>query len=127
MAHTTAGIATKYFFVDLVGGVLAFPVWWYTRGTVLVLAWAGDSIRDSGRALSLGVWVKNLFVPMYGERGAEGRIISFFIRFCVMILRAIAVGIWSVIVGVLVVLYLVVLAVAVVGLLFNLSGVRALL
>lgn len=127
MAQTTAVLAARYFFVDLVGGVIAFPIWWYTRGTLHTLAWARDSVRDSARALALGVWVRNLFVPMYGERGAEGRIISFFIRAAMIVLRGLAVGIWALIVGILVALYLVVPAAALVGLFFNLSGALALL
>ncbi len=121
MAQNVAVLATKYVFVDLVWGVVGFPVWWYTAGVLRMAGWAARRVRNASRELALGVWVKNLFVPMYGETGAEGRIISFFMRLAMVVLRGIAVGVWAVIVWVAFLLYLLLPIAAVSGILFNLG------
>ncbi len=123
MAQTTAALAARYFFVDLLGGIAMFPLWWYSRGTALTLAWARRSVGGASRATGFGVWARNLFVPMFGERGAEGRIISFFMRLVMVIFRGAAVAAWTVVVAALVLAYLFAPVAAAAGIVFNASGV----
>ena len=70
--------------------LLYVPFWWYTAG----LAWFGQKvlsfINNKRRSLNIGVWVRYLFVPMYGEKDTIGRLISFFIRFFQIIFRTFA-------------------------------------
>lgn len=122
MAQSIAALSARYFFVDLLGGIVAFPLWWYTRGLAHMAAWAGHAVGTASRNLGLGVWVRNLFVPMYGESGIEGRLISFFMRLAMIIGRGIGVLVWSVVVGVAFALYLAAPAACVFGLLFHASG-----
>ena len=125
MASSNLGLAARYFFVDSIGGVARFPLWWYGRGLGLAAARASASVAHASRSLALGVWVRNLFVPMYVEKGVEGRLISFFVRFAMVCLRGFAVGAWALLVWAAFVLYVLAPAAAVAGLLFHLAGAIA--
>jgi len=47
--------------------------------------------------LAIDVWLKNLFVPMYGQYDFTGRLISFFVRFVQIIGRIVIMAIWGII------------------------------
>ncbi|MDD4412394.1 MAG: hypothetical protein PHR00_01990 [Patescibacteria group bacterium] len=69
--------------------IIFFPLWWYSKG---FLWFAGGLMRylgDEFTGLAIGVWLKNLFVPMYGQRDIAGFLISFFIRLVQVIFRSI--------------------------------------
>lgn len=74
----------------LVGDLLRFPLWWYGKGwwelACRVVGWWSASLRG----LNLIVWLKNLFVPMYGQNDWAGIFISFFVRLAQIIVR----GLW---------------------------------
>lgn len=84
------GAIAQLLFVDLVGSVLWFPVWWYTRGLQRVIDLAYATIVYRIRAYALGVWIRNFFVPMYGLYDWTSRLISVFMRLVVLIGRCIA-------------------------------------
>lgn len=107
---------------EMVGGFLALPVWWYTRGLSIVSEWVRRTVRYASQLLSLGVWARNLFVPMYGETEWSGRLISFVVRAAMILTRGIAVAIWTVLAFGIFVAYLVSLPLAVLGLLYHGSG-----
>jgi hypothetical protein len=96
----------KFIFTDLVGDIVKFPVWWYTTGLKKTALGCLKSIKAVEKRWNLRVWVKNIFVPMFGEYNWQGRIISFFMRVFQIIIRSIFVGIWAVIVFVLFVAYI---------------------
>lgn len=125
MASSNLGLAARYFFGDSLGGVLRFPLWWYGRGLGLAAGRASASVAHAARSLALGVWTRNLFVPMYGETGAEGRLISFFVRLSMVILRGFAVALWAALVWAVFALYVLAPAAAVTGMLFHLAGAIA--
>lgn len=122
MAQQAPALAVRYFLVDLVGGIVMFPLWWYTRGLSLVSKKAVDSVRNQARSLGLGVWVKNLFVPMFGATDIAGKAISLFLRVVMIAARFVAVGLWSVAIGLLFVAYLAALPMSVIGFLYHLSA-----
>jgi len=80
----------KLLFIDTVLDVLYFPLWWYSKGTVLALKWVFREIADTQNSLGIHIWIKNIFTPMYGQYDAMGRIISFFMRFFQIIIRSVA-------------------------------------
>jgi hypothetical protein len=92
---------------DVVGDLMTAPVFWYTRGAIDAARYCLDLVKRQWLTLGVGVWIKNLFVPMYGARDFAGVIISFFVRFFQIIARCIALAIWAAGVAVLFVLYLV--------------------
>lgn len=122
MASSNLGLAARYFFGDSIGGVLRFPLWWYTRGLGFAAERASASVTHASRSLALGVWVRNLFVPMYGETGTEGRLISFFVRLAMVVLRGFAVAVWAALVWTVFGLYVLAPAAAVAGMVFHLAG-----
>lgn len=76
--------------VDEIKKLLYFPVWWYSRGFLKVLKGCGALIHDFEQTLGLGIWVKNLFVPMFGQTDFAGRMISFFLRLFQILIKSLA-------------------------------------
>jgi hypothetical protein len=122
MPSSGTTLAIRYFFVDFLGGIMAFPLWWYTRGLASAVSWVGRSVKTASATLGFNVWVKNLFVPMYGESQLSGRLISFFIRLVMIVVLGIGVAAWTLVAGLLFLVYLVALPAAVLGILFHAGG-----
>jgi hypothetical protein len=70
----------KITIVELVLGVLYFPIWWYTGGLVIVAGKTWNNVRDANNQLAWTLLGRYLFTPMYGDYTRSGRAISFFIR-----------------------------------------------
>ena len=79
---------------DIFGGVVNAPVFWYTRGAVDAGSYALRFIGSRWDALGVGVWARNLFVPMFGQRDLPGMLISFFLRLFQIIVRSIIMLFW---------------------------------
>lgn len=77
-------------FYELVGEVVRFPVWWYSTGIVHTVGSLFGVWQGYARTLAIGVWMKNLFVPMYGQYSIQGRIISVFMRLVQITFRGFA-------------------------------------
>ena len=121
MAQNIVVIGIKYFFVDLIGGVLNFPLWWYTRGLKITAQFCFGSVQSQWQALGLSVWLKNLFVPMYGETAISGRIISFFTRVGVLVGKSIFLAIWSVFMVVAFAAYLILLPFLIINIVYHVA------
>lgn len=76
--------------------LISFPFWWYSVGAKRAAIWCAGVLRSGNDALSPGLWLKNIFVPMYGQYDIQGRFISFFIRLIQVIARSIALILWLV-------------------------------
>ncbi len=108
LGYMASVVAAGQVFKDVVLDVLLFPVYWYTTGLVRMITWAGDNLMATFASLSLGVWLKNIFVPMYGQRDWQSRLISVFMRSVQIVFRSLGLFLWSV--GILVVCALYLLA-----------------
>ena len=73
---------------------LYFPLWWYSVGLWRTLLRVGTFLEEQQISLGLGVWVKNIFTPMYGQRDFIGKLISFFMRLVQIIVRGILMLFW---------------------------------
>lgn len=86
MKKTSMGVSTK-----LIGQILwdfiYFPIWWYSVGWFRFGKFLYNFLAWQQASLGFFVWVKNLFVPMYGQSDITGRLISFFIRLVQIIFR----------------------------------------
>src|SRR3989338_393422 len=71
------------------------PIWWYTRGLWKQVRGIIGSVVARQEALAIDVWVKNIFVPMYGQYDFAGRAISFFMRGAQIVGRMIILIIWG--------------------------------
>lgn len=70
--------------------VLRFPVWWYSQGLARALTTGRDFVTAYANSLALSIWVKNIFVPMFGRHDWQSRIISVFMRVMNIFFRGIA-------------------------------------
>jgi len=86
----------KAVFYDVGGGLVAAPLFWYTRGLADAFKWCLRFWIDGWNRFGLGVWLKNIFVPMYGQQDTTGRLISFFMRLVEILGRFIVMVFWSV-------------------------------
>ncbi|MDP2631298.1 MAG: hypothetical protein Q8P30_00840 [Candidatus Uhrbacteria bacterium] len=115
-------LTIKYLAIDFVGGILRWPVWWYSRGFILVGTWGIGSIKGYAKSIALAVWIKNIFVPMFGYYDWQSRLISFFMRIAQIIGRGVALVLWTVIVLFLLVGYLTLPILAFFAAMFHLTG-----
>ncbi|MBN2854453.1 hypothetical protein JXK06_02905, partial [Patescibacteria group bacterium] len=80
--------------LEFLAKILYFPLWWYGVGLIKKIKSLFYFLKSKERELGLGVWAKNILVPMYGQRDFAGRAISFFIRLVQVIFRTIILLIW---------------------------------
>ena len=119
----TFSLGIKYFFVDLVGGILRWPIWWYTQGLLDAFRFAGSAVSGYAKQLAISVWIKNILVPMYGTKDIQSRLISIFIRVVQIIGRGFALFVWMIVVLILLALYVVLPIASVIGLLLHVSAI----
>ena len=79
---------------ELIGDVIFFPLWWYSRGLLDMLKGQLEFLKNRQRGLALGVWVKNIFKPMFGQNDWQGVLISIVMRIFQIIVRSIAMIFW---------------------------------
>lgn len=84
-------------FFDAVLDLFYFPLWWYTGGILHSAKWCWHFFLDGNQTLAPHLWLKNLFVPMFGQYDWQGRIISFFMRLVQFFVRSLALAIWFVV------------------------------
>lgn len=82
--------------IEAIGDIIYFPVWWYSRGLILAVQWSLNLFKSGNAILGPGLWLKNIFVPMFGQYDWRGRIISFFMRLANVIGRGLALVVWLV-------------------------------
>lgn len=90
-------IILQRLFLEAVADVFYFPVWWYTGGVKHAARWCFELFRNGNKMLAPGLWLKNIFVPMFGQFDWQGRLISIFMRFVNVVGRSIALGVWLVV------------------------------
>jgi len=74
--------------------ILYFPIWWYTGGFKHAALRCLEFLKAGNTRLAPGLWIKYIFVPMFGQYDWQGRIISFFMRLVNVIGRGIALAFW---------------------------------
>jgi len=82
--------------IEVLLDIVYFPLWWYTVGALHAGRWCFDLIKDGNSDLAPGLWLKNIFVPMYGQYDWEGRLISFFMRLVQIIGRSFGLIVWTI-------------------------------
>ena len=84
-------------FFDFLLDFVFFPLWWYTDGVKQAFLFSLQLFKDGNLYLAPGLWLKNIFVPMFGQNDLQGRLVSFFMRLVNFIGRSLALLIWLVI------------------------------
>ncbi len=85
---------------------LYFPLWWYTDGTRRAFLFVVDMIKNGNDQLAPGLWLKNIFVPMFGQIDWQGRLMSIFIRLINVLGRTLALTIWCIVAALLFIFWL---------------------
>ncbi len=80
--------------LQIIGEILYFPVWWYSVGFVRAAKSVFRFWQAQEESLGFSIWVKNIFVPMYGQRDIASRIISFVMRLVQIIFRGAVLLFW---------------------------------
>jgi len=93
----TSSAYSANIFGDILKDVLFFPLWWYSVGLLRMTIKLKNFIADREKTLALFVWIKNIFIPMYGQRDWQGILISLFIRFIQIIFRSIIMIFWLIV------------------------------
>ena len=120
-AHNFLTYGLKIVFQTL-GNIIYFPFWWYSVGFVETIKKEAIFFRNQEKSLGFSVWLTNIFVPMYGQADAAGRIISFFIRLIQIIVRGLALLFWLALVIAGAVLWLALPLLLIVALFFQAKG-----
>lgn len=117
----------KYIFIEVLWDIIYFPVWWYTKGTARIGRYCLESIQfQINRRLALGIWISNIFKPMYGDYTIEGRIISGFMRVIVLLWKLIQMIFWLIFLIILFLAWLILPVVIILFILYQLAGVNIL-
>jgi hypothetical protein len=119
-----AGFAKTIVFAleDALTSVVRFPLWWYTRGLVNTATELFASIRKQATKLAIGVWIRNIFTPMYGRSDWQSRLISIIVRVAQICGRGLFLCVLTATYLLAFMAYLIVPVVAVFGMLFHLFG-----
>lgn len=70
--------------------VPAWLIWWYGEGFVGVAKYLVRTISFRASSYALAIWMRDLFVPMYGQVDWTGRLVSLLMRIVVISYRSIA-------------------------------------
>lgn len=98
--------------------ILYFPIWWYTGGVWHALLFCANLLKEGNRNFAPGLWLRNIFVPMFGQYDWQGRIISFFMRLAQIIARSVALLVWMLVCWVLFLIWLALPVMIVAGIIY---------
>lgn len=99
--------------------VIYFPVWWYAGGAKHALFWCLEFFKTGNQTLAPGLWLKNIFVPMYGQYDFQGRLISFFMRSANVFGRSLVLLIWLTLAVIIFLAYLLLPGLVIYGLIYS--------
>ncbi len=117
MSFPLVTVASRLVQEELVSFFL-YPIWWYSTGLSHLTSWIVEGLRYRWRKYALGLWLRHLTLPMYGEYSFIGRVVSFFMRVVVVVGRGIAWGVEAIVYGLLLIIWIVWPALAILGLLY---------
>lgn len=94
MVERTGVRALKFVLGDLLGDFAYFPVWWYSRGAARAARAEWHGLLGNLAVLGVGLWIRNLFTPMFGQHDIQGRLISFAMRLFQIFARSLGALVW---------------------------------
>ena len=106
--------------------VVSVPVWWYGSGLRFVWEWMRHVSKRMTDLFEVRVWMKNLFVPMYGDQTFLGRSISFVVRLIAVCVLGAIVLVVNAVLCVLVLSYVCLLPIIVFALVYHGSSLFSL-
>ncbi len=100
-------LAFQRLIIEALIDVFYFPIWWYSFGAVKAAEWCFNLLKEGNMNLAPGIWLTNIFVPMFGQYDWQGRIISFLMRVVQIIFRGAALLAWTLVCLALFIIWLV--------------------
>jgi hypothetical protein len=94
MATNNLPVFTAKVFGEIGRDILYFPLWWYSRGFIYIVTALLEFLKNREKSLSLSIWMKNIFKPMYAQTDWQGILISIFMRIVEIIARSIIMLFW---------------------------------
>ena len=85
--------------------IIYFPVWWYSRGFLKFVKAMFLSLSSFDNQIGFTLWLKNIFVPLFGQNDFGGRIVSFFVRLGNIIVRGFVVLLYLILIVALIVVW----------------------
>ncbi len=70
------------------------PIWWYTSGLARAGRFSARLVATGNAQFAPGLWLHNIFVPMFGQYDWQGRLVSFFVRLVNVIIRSLLLILW---------------------------------
>jgi hypothetical protein len=124
MSLSVVAVASRLVQEEIVS-LFSYPIWWYSTGLTGLVTWIQDGLRYRWRKYALGLWLRHLTTPMYGEYSFLGRVVSFFMRIVVVFGRGVAWLVEAFIYALLFVIWLIWPVAALLGLLVSLASLLA--
>ncbi len=87
----------QHLLLEYIIDIFYFPLWWYSKGVLYALRQCFNLLKKGNESLAPGLWLANLFVPMYGQFDFQGRVISFLVRFVQIIVRIFGLFLWLIV------------------------------
>ncbi|MEA3398402.1 MAG: hypothetical protein U9R06_01520 [Patescibacteria group bacterium] len=97
MITNNAALYGAKIFAEIGRDILFFPIWWYSKGLLLVGKKLVIFISNRQKSLGLLVWIKNIHRPMYQQYDWQGMLISFFMRLVMIFFRSLLMFFWLII------------------------------
>ncbi len=92
--------------LDFLFDIVYFPIWWYTNGLKRAVLYCAGLWQFANEYMAPGLWLKNIFVPMFGQADWQGRVMSFFMRLMNVFFRGILLFVWTILVFLLFLVWL---------------------
>lgn len=124
MSFPLVTVASRLVQEELIS-LFSYPIWWYSTGISNLTSWMVEGLRYRWRKYALGLWLRHLTLPMYGEYSFIGRAVSFCMRVVVVVGRGIAWVVEAIVYGVFLILWLVWPVLATLGLILSGAGLLA--
>ncbi len=83
-------VATLAF--EFISDAVRFPWWWYSAGVARVGRWCWRGFSETRARVSLGVFVRHFFTPMYQDYTIQGRLLSIAMRFVLVFAKLARLG-----------------------------------
>ena len=96
----------QHLLLESIIDIFYFPLWWYSKGIVYALRQCFSLLKTGNESLAPGLWLANLFVPMYGQFDFQGRVISFLVRLVQIIVRIFGLFLWLIFCSILFLIWL---------------------
>ncbi len=96
----------QHLLLESIIDIFYFPLWWYSKGILYALRQCFGLLKSGNENLAPGLWLANLFVPMYGQFDFQGRVISFLVRLVQIIVRIFGLFLWLIFCSILFLIWL---------------------